>query len=438
MKRIIALSALLAAAFLVPASPAHADVTICEKYGSTTIQGGRYIVQNNVWGASTAQCINVTSTGFAITTANHNNPTNGAPASYPSVYFGCHYGNCSAGSGLPLQASAPSFTSYRTSVGMTFNSSSTYNASYDVWFDPTPRTTGQNTGAELMIWLNRQGSIQPIGSRVATVSLNGATWDVWFGNIGWNVISYVRTAASTSANFTIDSFYSDAISRGYAQRSWYMTSIQAGFEPWIGGVGLAVNTFSVTTTSSGDTQAPTTPGNLTASNVTSSSVNLSWSASSDNVGVTAYDVYRNGALATSVSGTSTTISGLAGSTAYQFYVRARDAAGNTSANSNTVSVTTQPGGGPGGPCTATLALQSQWEQGYVADVRLSGTATSWTTTFTLPSGHTITNYWNATVSISGQTVTARNQAHNDTLPTTWGFQAARPGGTALPTNLTCS
>ena len=76
------------------------------------------------------------------------------------------------------------------------------------------------------------------------MSLNGATWDVWFGNIGWNVISYVRTSSTSSISFAPSTFLDDAASRGYAQKSWYLTSIQAGFEPWQGGVGLAVNDFT--------------------------------------------------------------------------------------------------------------------------------------------------------------------------------------------------
>jgi cellulase/cellobiase CelA1 len=235
------------------ASPAHAAPVICEKYGSASIQGGRYIVQNNVWGASTAQCIDVNQNGgFSITQSDHDNSTSGAPAGYPSIYAGCHYGNCTTGSNLPMQASASGFAALRSSVSMSYPGSGTYNASYDLWFDPTPRTDGQNTGAELMIWLNRQGSIQPIGSRVGTANLAGATWEVWFGNTGWNVISYVRTSPATSLDFTIDTFYSDVVSRGYGQRSWYLTSVQAGFEPWIGGAGLSVNSFSFTTGGGGD------------------------------------------------------------------------------------------------------------------------------------------------------------------------------------------
>jgi Glycosyl hydrolase family 12/Cellulose binding domain len=228
----------------------------CEKYATLPIQSGRYNVQNNVWGADTTQCIDTTSSGFTVTQSNHNKPTNGAPASYPSVVFGCHYANCTSGSGLPVQANTSAFTGLRSSVSMSYPSSGVWDAAYDIWFDPTPRTDGQNTGAEIMIWLNHQGSIQPVGSRVATASIAGSTWDVWFGNIGWNVISYVRTSGTSSLSFTVNDFFSDTVNRGYGQRNWYLTSIQAGFEPWVGGAGLAVTNFSVT---SGGTTPPPDP-----------------------------------------------------------------------------------------------------------------------------------------------------------------------------------
>ncbi len=89
-----------------------------------------------------------------------------------------------------------------------------------------------------------------------------------------------------------------------------------------------------------DTQAPTTATGVSVSGTTSSSISLVWNASTDNVGVTSYNVYMNGNLKTTVSSTSTTISGLAASTAYSFYVVAKDAAGNSSSNSSTVSGTT--------------------------------------------------------------------------------------------------
>src|SRR5262249_50696036 len=69
-------------------------------------------------------------------------------------------------------------------------------------------------------------------------------------------------------------------------------------------------------------------------------------ASTDNVGVTAYDVFQGGTLAMSVTGTTATVSGLSASTTYSFTVRARDAAGNASAQSSAVSATTQAGSPP--------------------------------------------------------------------------------------------
>ncbi|MFC5825226.1 GH12 family glycosyl hydrolase domain-containing protein [Nonomuraea insulae] len=433
------------------AAPAQAAPVLCEKFGSATVQNGRYVVINNVWGADTAQCIDVNQNGgFAVTQAAHNKATNGAPASYPAIYAGCHYANCSTGSGLPMQAGSSSFNSLRTSVSMTYPSSGVWDAAYDIWFDPTPRTDGQNTGAEVMIWLNKQGSIQPVGSQVGTATLAGGTWQVWQGNIGWNVISYVRTSATSSLDFTINTFYADAISRGYAQRSWYLTSVQAGFEPWVGGAGLAVNSFSF---GSGggqtDSTPPSVPGNPSASGTTSNSTTLSWGASSDNVGVSGYDVLRaTGDTFTRVgggTGTSYTDSGLSPATTYRYRIRARDAAGNLSSESATVTVTTQQGGGGGGGCAVTPTTQTTWNNGYVIQpvtVTNRGTSalSSWTVTFALPSGHTITGMWNASYTVSGGTVTVRsNGALGPNASTSFGYQATRPNGnTQVPTGYTCA
>lgn len=239
--RAFATACLMAASAVVAtAGPAQADVTICEQYGSTTIQG-RYVVQNNRWGTSATQCINVTSSGFRITTQQGSAPTNGAPLSYPSVFLGCHYGNCSPGTNLPMQVSrirsASSSISYQYVGG-------TYNASYDIWLDPTPKTNGVNQ-MEIMIWFNRQGQIQPIGSVVGNTTIGGRTWQVWRGSNGANnVISYVAPSPISSWSFNVRDFINDVRARGAITDAWYLTSIQAGFEPWNGGVGLAVNNFS--------------------------------------------------------------------------------------------------------------------------------------------------------------------------------------------------
>ncbi len=89
-----------------------------------------------------------------------------------------------------------------------------------------------------------------------------------------------------------------------------------------------------------DNEAPTAPTNLTASNTTGSTTTLSWNAATDNVGVTAYDIYQNGNVIGSSSTTSYTVTGLTPLTTYSFTVIAKDAAGNQSPASNSVSVTT--------------------------------------------------------------------------------------------------
>ncbi|MFD4547512.1 discoidin domain-containing protein [Streptomyces sp. NPDC058466] len=96
----------------------------------------------------------------------------------------------------------------------------------------------------------------------------------------------------------------------------------------------------------GDTTPPTAPGALTVTGHTSNSVSLSWSTSTDNVGVTGYRVLRvSGSTSTQVGttgATSFTVTGLGASTAYTFDVVAFDAAGNVSGPSNQVTVTTDP------------------------------------------------------------------------------------------------
>ncbi len=224
--------------------------TICEEFGTAKVADGRYIVQNNRWGATTTQCIDVRGNGFAVTQADHNNSTNGPPASYPSIFAGCHYTNCTTASGLPLAVSQ--FGDLRATYRIDSPDSGEWNASFDLWFDPTRRTDGQNTGAELMIWANHRGRPQPIGSKQATVTIDGAAWDVWVGNIGWNVVSYVRQQTTDDmTNFSVNSFVNDAVARGQINRAWFLTSVQAGFEPWIGGTGLAVREFAFTTSGGG-------------------------------------------------------------------------------------------------------------------------------------------------------------------------------------------
>jgi hypothetical protein len=233
-----------------------------------------------------------------------------APAAYPDVYIGCHWGNCTANTGKPfpvqVQAVASLQSNWQINVpggqNPTAPTNGVWDAAYDIWMDTNARgclTTsdptsclkynasdtvsinGQNDGAEIMIWVNNSGydggnpasattPIQPAGDKLVdnlgnaiTVNIGGKTWDIWVArvhsfdnNIAWNVISYVlpsnKYSGSTAFNLDTAPFIRDAMTRqctpkaddlrfpadqrgvavSCAEPSWWLTSIQAGFEIW--------------------------------------------------------------------------------------------------------------------------------------------------------------------------------------------------------------
>ncbi|MFF4650613.1 glycoside hydrolase family 6 protein [Streptomyces sp. NPDC001380] len=206
---------------------------------------------------------------------------------------------------------------------------------------------------------------------------------------------------------------------------------------------LLKNAYPPVTGGGGDTQAPSVPTGLRSTGTTSSSVSLSWTASTDDTGVTAYDVYRGGTKVGTTAGTSYTDTGLTAATAYSYTVKARDAAGNTSAASTALSVTTAPSGGGSG-CTAAYTVTNSWGTGFTADVtvKAGGSAvTSWKVTWTFAGDQRITNAWSTTATQSGQAVSAVNVDYNGSLAaggsTTFGFQGTYSGTNAVPT-LTCT
>nr|WP_245599446.1 PQQ-dependent sugar dehydrogenase [Embleya scabrispora] len=121
-----------------------------------------------------------------------------------------------------------------------------------------------------------------------------------------------------------------------------------------------------------DGEAPSTPQGLHATGKTATSVDLAWTPSTDNVQVTGYDIYRDGAAAGTSETASTTVAGLKADTAYRFKVRAFDAKGNRSAFGPEISVTTagsQPGGTPDPGAVKTLAdgVDVAWGVAFLPD-----------------------------------------------------------------------
>ena len=191
--------------------------------------------------------------------------------------------------------------------------------------------TGISTGTADTIAPSAPTSLAASGTTQTATNL---TWTASTDNVavtGYDVYrgaTLVTTVTGTSYTAT-----------GLTASTAYTFSVKA--KDAAGNVSAASNVVNVTTLAPAtDTVAPTAPTSLAASGTTQTSTNLTWTASTDNVGVTGYDVYRGATLVTTVTGTSYTATGLTAATAYTFSVKAKDAAGNISASSNEVNVTT--------------------------------------------------------------------------------------------------
>ena len=173
-------------------------------------------------------------------------------------------------------------------------------------------------------------SLAVTGTTTSTVSIS---WLASTDNVavtGYNV--YMNNVLKTTVTGLSTTITGLTASTAY---SFYVTAKDAAANS-----STASNTVSGTTSSTSDTQAPTAPTSLLASGTTSSSTNLSWTASTDNTGVTGYDVYQGTTLKATVTGTTYAVTGLTAATAYSFSVKAKDAAGNVSASSNVANATT--------------------------------------------------------------------------------------------------
>ncbi|MBX6371953.1 MAG: cellulose binding domain-containing protein [Acidothermus sp.] len=380
----IAVGTTVAAGVLALGGPAYgATTTTCSPTSVTSVAGDEYRVQANEWNSSAQQCLTIdTTTGaWSVSTANFNLPTNGAPATYPAIYKGCHWGNCTTVNvGMPIQVSK--IGSATTSWSTTQVSSGAYDVAYDVWTNTTPTTSGQPNGTEVMIWLNSRGGVQPFGSQTATgVNVAGHTWNVWQGQqTSWKIISYVLTPGATSiSNLDLKAIMLDAAARGSLNTSDYLIDVEAGFEIWQGGQGLASNSFSVSVSAGSSTSSPTPSPTPTQS----------------------------------------------------------------SSPSPTPSPTSTSSSGAG--CKATYSVSNDWGTGFTANVTVANTgskATSgWTVSWSFGGNQVVTNYWSTALTQSGKSVTARNVDYNGVIQpgqsTTFGFNANYSGSNSVPT-LTCT
>jgi glucuronoarabinoxylan endo-1,4-beta-xylanase len=188
-----------------------------------------------------------------------------------------------------------------------------------------------------------QGGVNRSGTFAVTAG-QSITFNVWAklsGNPSWagvgldflnasgTEISEINTQV-TGTTYALRSTTRTVPAGAVAARIWTWKSGNSGY--------LFLDDFCVTVP---DSQAPSVPAGLSSASVTQTSFTLRWNASTDNVGVTAYEVFRGTTSLGTTSGTSLNVGGLAPATTYAMRVRARDAAGNWSAQSAALNVTTQ-------------------------------------------------------------------------------------------------
>ncbi|WP_187414755.1 GH12 family glycosyl hydrolase domain-containing protein [Nonomuraea sp. PA05] len=221
---------------------------LCNAFDSVTM--GKYWVNNNLWGQDSGtgtQCVWAGSTsGSTIswgTSWNWSGQSNQVK-SYASSVLGWHWGWKLSNTGLPTQVSANRNVS--TTWNYNVSTTGTMNVAYDLWLHTISNPTWENNPTdEVMIWTYRTGGAGPVGTRQATVTLGGTNWDLYRGNIGWEVYSFVRTGNTSSVNLNLRDFLNHLVSRGWLASSKYLTSVQAGTEVFIGQGRLDTTAYSV-------------------------------------------------------------------------------------------------------------------------------------------------------------------------------------------------
>ena len=264
MKRIsatVVFAAMLAIGALGVPSASAAGGRICTGQGSQfAATANPFYDVENTGDAGGSACLTVSSTAeaFHVDSTNWDPSAPGANTSDPyigfkAIYTGCKNGSClepgypALASSIESEPTSWSFSSNFSQIGGQFD------AIYDSFWNTTPTQQYLPNGAELMVWLNYTPGLSALGgAQLPDFTTGGQTYHVWSavkteGARTWTRIAFQRATGNRTtsvSNMDMATFIQAAIADGAIKSTWYQQDLEAGFEIWQGGVGLATSSFS--------------------------------------------------------------------------------------------------------------------------------------------------------------------------------------------------
>jgi glycosyl hydrolase family 12 len=235
-------------------SPAATHTRICRVNGHTVVHnrsGTQFEVRDAYWLGQRPQCLTVRDhyTNFKVAQRAGYDPVAGRVVAYPDILRGCIWHICSPKAHMPLRVTAvghPKLTWYTKG-----HPKGTWNAAFDIWFGKKKMVTGQATGAELMIWLNYHGGCCALQPGAPIIWIDGkrwwlSHWTAFHDGKSWNYVQYRRVWRTHHVHrLNLRPFMRRIEHLGLLKKSWWLENIEAGFEIWNGGQGLATTRYGV-------------------------------------------------------------------------------------------------------------------------------------------------------------------------------------------------
>jgi hypothetical protein len=244
-----ACAVLAAWCLIVPQASASTITQMCRQYQHMPVAnrlGESFIVRNDNYGGQ-RECISNSDARPNFVVTQSSAATRGRePVAFPYLFLGCSWGLCTPGSGLPARVSA--LRAPVTTWTASLRAGGVWDATYDIWFNKTRITTGQATGGELMIWLNSHEMPAP-RRHTPIVWADHARWYLqsWItrhAGSRWRLIQFRRVRPVWRvSNLHLNEFIEQVESHDWIRPWYWMLNVDAGFEIWRDGKGLATNWF---------------------------------------------------------------------------------------------------------------------------------------------------------------------------------------------------